>query len=36
MTVAEAVEQLRELTRAALITYCYVTDAEGRSWRAWW
>jgi magnesium transporter len=30
MKVAEVVEQLRELTRAALITYCYVTDGEGR------
>ena len=30
MSVAETVEQLRELTRAALITYCYVTDEAGR------
>lgn len=30
MTVAETVEQLRELTRAAFITYCYVTDPAGR------
>lgn len=30
MTVAETVEQLRDLTRAALITYCYVTDEGGR------
>ena len=30
MTVAETVEQLRDLTRAALITYCYVTDEAGR------
>lgn len=30
MTVAETVEQLREMTRAATITYCYVTDAAGR------
>src|SRR5688572_28454870 len=30
MTVAETVEQLRELTRAALITYCYVTDEAGK------
>ena len=30
MTVAETVEQLRDLTRAALITYCYVTDDAGR------
>jgi magnesium transporter len=29
MTVAETVEQLRELTRAALITYCYITDEGG-------
>ena len=30
MTVTETVEQLRDLTRAALITYCYVTDEAGR------
>ncbi|MFM2243659.1 MAG: Magnesium transporter MgtE [Verrucomicrobiota bacterium] len=30
MTVSETVEQLREMTRSAFITYCYVTDAEGR------
>ncbi|PWG01859.1 magnesium transporter [Sphingosinicella humi] len=30
MTVAETVEQLRELTRAAFITYCYVTDPAGK------
>ena len=30
MTVAETVEQLRDLTRAALITYCYITDEAGR------
>jgi len=30
MTVAETVESLREMTRAAFITYCYVTDPEGR------
>ncbi|MGZ8281745.1 MAG: magnesium transporter [Allosphingosinicella sp.] len=30
MTVAETIEQLRELTRAALITYCYITDEEGK------
>ena len=30
MSVAETVEQLRELTRAALITYCYVTDEAGK------
>jgi magnesium transporter len=30
MTVAETIEQLRELTRAALITYCYITDEDGK------
>lgn len=30
MTVADTVEALRELTQAAVVTYCYVTDAEGR------
>jgi magnesium transporter len=30
MTVAETVEELRELTRAAMITYCYVTDEAGK------
>jgi magnesium transporter len=30
MKVAEVVEQLRELTRSALITYCYVTDEGGK------
>ncbi|HYN46879.1 MAG TPA: magnesium transporter [Allosphingosinicella sp.] len=30
MSVAETVEALRELTQAAVITYCYVTDAEGK------
>jgi len=30
MTVAETVEELRELTRGATITYCYVTDEGGR------
>ena len=30
MTVAETVEQMRELTRSAMITYCYVTDEDGR------
>lgn len=30
MTVAETVEQLREKTRAAFITYCYVTDEGGK------
>ncbi|MEA3029970.1 MAG: magnesium transporter, partial [Sphingomonadales bacterium] len=29
-TVAEATEALRELTRAAVVTYCYVTDEAGR------
>jgi len=29
-TVAEATEALRELTRGAIITYCYVTDEAGR------
>jgi magnesium transporter len=30
MTVAETVEELRELTRSAIITYCYVTEEDGR------
>jgi len=30
MTVAETVEQLREMTRSAFITYCYVTDPAGK------
>ena len=30
MTVAETVEQLRTMTQGAVVTYCYVTDAEGR------
>ena len=30
MTVAETVEKLRELTQAAVITYGYVVDAEGK------
>ena len=30
MTVAETVEQLRELTQTAMITYCYVTEEDGR------
>jgi magnesium transporter len=30
MTVAETVEALRELTRSAMITYCYVTEEDGR------
>jgi len=29
-TVAEATEAIRELSRAALVTYCYVTDEDGR------
>ncbi len=29
-TVAETIDQLRELTRAAVVTYCYVTDEDGR------
>ena len=29
MTVAETVEALRELTRSAMITYCYVTEEDG-------
>lgn len=29
MTVAETVEELRELTRSAMITYCYVTEEDG-------
>jgi magnesium transporter len=29
-TVAEATEALRELTRAATVTYCYVTDPAGK------
>jgi len=29
MTVAQTVEELRELTRSAVITYCYVTEADG-------
>jgi magnesium transporter len=29
-TVAEATEALRELTRSAVVTYCYVTDEEGK------
>jgi len=29
-TVAEATEALRELTRAATVTYCYVTDEGGK------
>lgn len=30
MTVAETVEQLRTLTKAAVITYCYITDEAGK------
>jgi len=30
MTVAETVEQLRTITQGAVVTYCYVTDADGR------
>ena len=30
MTVADTVEALRELTQAAVITYCYVTDEAGK------
>lgn len=30
MTVAETVELLREMTRSAFITYCYVTDPDGK------
>ena len=30
MTVAETVEELRELTRSAVITYCYVTEEDGK------
>jgi magnesium transporter len=30
MTVAETVEELRELTRSAMITYCYVTEEDGK------
>jgi magnesium transporter len=30
MTVAETVEELRELTRSAIITYCYVTEEDGK------
>lgn len=30
MTVAETVEELRELTRSATITYCYVTEEDGK------
>ncbi|SMF61585.1 magnesium transporter [Allosphingosinicella indica] len=30
MTVAETIEQLRVMTRDAIVTYCYITDADGR------
>ncbi|WP_206185512.1 magnesium transporter [Sphingosinicella sp. CPCC 101087] len=30
MTVAETVDELREQTRAGLITYCYITDEAGK------
>ena len=30
MTVADTVEELRELTREAIVTYCYVTGDDGR------
>ena len=30
MTVAQTVAELRELTRSAVITYCYVTEADGK------
>jgi len=30
MTVAETVEELREQTRAGVITYCYITDEGGK------
>ena len=30
MTITEVVEELRDLTREAMITYCYVTDDDGR------
>ena len=30
VTVAEATEALRELTRAATVTYCYVVDEAGK------
>lgn len=30
MTVAETIERLREMTREAFITYCYVTDDHGK------
>ena len=29
-TVAETIENLREQTKTAFITYCYLTDAQGR------
>lgn len=30
MTVADTVEQIRKMSETAIVTYCYVTDAEGR------
>ena len=30
MTVAETIEDLREATRKAFITYCYITDQDSR------
>jgi len=30
LTVAETVEQIRKLSETAIVTYCYVTDADGR------
>jgi hypothetical protein len=35
MTVAETVEELRELTRSAMITYCYVTEEDAASSASW-
>ncbi len=30
MTVADTVEQIRKISETALVTYCYVTDSDGR------
>lgn len=30
MTVAQTVEQLRTMTQGAIVTYCYVVDADGK------
>jgi magnesium transporter len=30
MTVADTIEQIRKISETALVTYCYVTDADGR------